>query len=114
LLESGGILTREVVYDWERFWCPRGSSINLIDGGYLADPDAPYDSNVNPALRPFEEVAELPCLALLGEPGIGKTETMKAERAAIDAAVTAEGGRTLRPFCGLWTRRRPCLSRLSR
>lgn len=83
------------VYDWKRFWCPIGSTINLTDGGYLANPDGPYGNHLNPALRPFEEVAELPCLALLGEPGIGKTKTMEAERAAIDAAVLAEGGRTL-------------------
>jgi predicted NACHT family NTPase len=80
---------------WKRFWCPRGGSINLIDGGYLADPDGPYGNYTNQALRPFGEVAELPCLALLGEPGIGKTETMRAERAALDSAVLAEGGRTL-------------------
>lgn len=82
-------------YDWKRFWCPRDGSINLIDGGYLADPDGPYGNHLNPALRPFGEVSQLPCLALLGEPGIGKTSTMQAERGAIDAAVLAEGGKTL-------------------
>ena len=82
-------------YDWKRFWCPRNGTINLIDGGYLVDPDARHGSYLNPALRPFSEVSRLPCLALLGEPGIGKTEAMKAERAAVDAAVAAEGGKTL-------------------
>lgn len=82
-------------YDWKRFWCPREGSISLIDGGYLADPDAPYGSALNPALHPFEKISERPCLALLGEPGIGKTITMQAERVAIDDAVMAEGGRTL-------------------
>jgi hypothetical protein len=76
--------------DWKRFWCPRESSINLSDGGYLADPDGPYGSYLNPTLRPFGEVAELSCLALLGEPDIDKTETLRAERAAIDSAVLAE------------------------
>jgi hypothetical protein len=88
-------LTRGRDYGWKRFWCPRDGSINLIDGGCLANPDGPYGNYLNPTLRSFGEVAELPCLALLGEPGIGKTETMRAERAAIDAAVLAEGGRTL-------------------
>lgn len=82
-------------YDWKRFWCPWEDSINLSDGGYLADPDGPYGNYLNPALRTFQEVAEHPCLALLGKPGMGKTETMQAERAAIDTAVLAEGGRTL-------------------
>lgn len=82
-------------YDWKRFWCPRDGSINLTYRGYLADPDGPYGNHFNPALRPFGEVSELPCLPLLGEPGIGKTSTMQAERSAIDAAVLAEGGKTL-------------------
>jgi hypothetical protein len=83
-------------YDWKRFWCPRNSAINLIDGGYLADPDASYGGYLNPALRTFRDISWLPCLALLGEPGIGKTEAMKADQAAVDAAVAAEGGKTLR------------------
>src|SRR5215217_4236340 len=82
-------------YGWKRFWCPRDGSINLTNSGYLADPDEPYGNHFNPALHPFREVAKLPCLALLGEPGIGKTSTMQVERAAIDATVLAEGGRTL-------------------
>ena len=82
-------------YDWKRFWCPRSGSINLIDGGYLADPDARYGSYLNPALRPFRDISQIPCLALLGEPGIGKTEAMKAERAAVDAAVAKERGKAL-------------------
>ena len=82
-------------YDWKRFWCPRGARINLIDGGNLADPDGPYGDHCNLALRPFGEVSQLPCLALLGELGTGKTSTMQAERDAIDAAVLAEGGKTL-------------------
>jgi predicted NACHT family NTPase len=82
-------------YDWKRFWRPTDGSINPADVGYLADPDQPYGRHLNPALRPFGQISDILCLALLGEPGIGKTETMRAERAAIDAAVAAEGGRTL-------------------
>jgi hypothetical protein len=83
-------------YDWKRFWCPRNGAINLIDGGYLADPDASYGGYLNPALRTFRDISWLPCLALLGEPDIGKTEAMKADQAAVDAAVGAEDGKTLR------------------
>lgn len=60
-------------YGWKRFWCPRDGSINLMDSGYLADPEGSYGNHFNPTLRSFEEVSKLPCLALLGEPGIGKT-----------------------------------------
>ena len=82
-------------YDWKRFWCPRDGSINLTDRGYLADPDGPYGNYSNSSLRSFGEVSELPCLALLGEPGIGKTSTMQVERAVINDIILAEGGKTL-------------------
>ena len=46
-------------------------------------------------MRTFEDMAEIPCLALLGEPGIGKTTTMRAEWKNVDARVRAGGGETL-------------------
>ena len=62
-------------YPWKRFWCPRGGVILLTDRGYLADPDigGPYS---NPHLVSFETIAEDPCLVLLGEPGIGKSNAL--------------------------------------
>jgi predicted NACHT family NTPase len=44
---------------------------------------------------PFESLDGIPCLALLGEPGIGKTHAMQAERKAIDTKIEKEGGQTL-------------------
>jgi len=82
-------------YGWKRFWYPRGENINLSDGGYLTDPDGPYSNQFSPDLRPFKALAELPCLVLLGEPGIGKSTTMRAERNAVDDAVRAEGAKTM-------------------
>ncbi len=89
-------------YDWKRFWSPWDGNMNLTDGGYLADPDGCYGDYLNPNLRSFQRIAEGPCLALLGEPGIGKTETMRAEKAAIDAEVRSQGGQTL------WLNLRSC------
>ena len=83
------------IYNWKRFWCPWTGSIDLSDGGYLADPDSQYGSYLNPDLHSFQEISQLPCLALLGEPGIGKTEAMKAERATINDVVEADEGKTL-------------------
>ena len=62
-------------YPWKRFWSPRGGVILLTDRGYLADPDIgrPYS---NPHLVSFETIAEDPCLILLGEPGIGKSNAL--------------------------------------
>ncbi len=82
-------------YNWKRFWCPREGNINLVDGGYLHDPDSKWGHIYNPDVVSFESIARVPCLALLGEPGIGKSHTMQAEREAIDARIEEEGGETL-------------------
>ncbi|HEX8607339.1 MAG TPA: hypothetical protein VF679_01720, partial [Pedobacter sp.] len=67
-------------YDWIRYWCLREGA--MISGrGYLyvlGD----YQKDV----VTFDQIAHIPCLALLGEPGIGKsyaieTETKRLERA---------------------------------
>lgn len=60
-----------------RFWSPRGKRVDLADRGYLPDPEETYGRMVNPELRRFEEIAHVPALILLGEPGSGKTSTLK-------------------------------------
>jgi predicted NACHT family NTPase len=70
-------------------------NINLSDRGYLYDPDSEDGHIYNPDVVPFESIETVPCLVLLGEPGIGKTLTMDAEQNAINARVEQEGGQTL-------------------
>ena len=82
---------RDRVYDWKRFWCPREGTINLSDRGYLYDPDSEWGHIYNPDLVQIESISETPCLVLLGEPGIGKTYALEAERIAIENKVTGEG-----------------------
>ena len=65
--------TRQIDYNWKRFWCPRGGSINLGDNGFLYDPDTKFGHIYNPNLVASEQLQEIPCLVLLGEPGIGKS-----------------------------------------
>jgi predicted NACHT family NTPase len=65
-------------YNWQRYWCPRGGSTWLSESGYLYNP-GPY----NPQIVRFSQIATTPCLALLGEPGIGKSRTVEAEIAAL-------------------------------
>ncbi len=62
------------IYKWKRFWCPRDTQIDLSDQGYLVDPDSEYGKHANPKLVGMEAIADIPCLVLLGEPGIGKSQ----------------------------------------
>ena len=63
----------EQIYTWKRFWCARGGTFSLSDGGFLVDPDTNTGAIVNQGLVSTEAVLEHPCAILLGEPGIGKT-----------------------------------------
>lgn len=64
-------------YHWKRFWCPQSDNIRL-NGGYLPDPGSAWGRTCNPKLVSFEDIADLPCLVLLGEAGMGKTTALEA------------------------------------
>lgn len=83
------------LYNWKRFWRPREGSINLSDGGYLYDPDSEWGHIYNPEVVSFEKIANVQCLALLGEPGIGKSFAMQTERKAVDSKIEEEGGQSI-------------------
>jgi len=83
------------VYPWKRFWCSRSGSINLGDNGYLYDPEAEWAKIYNPDLVTFEAICDLPCLALLGEPGIGKSHAIKVEQKEIISKVQKQGDQVL-------------------
>ncbi|KGF71730.1 hypothetical protein DO97_15710 [Neosynechococcus sphagnicola sy1] len=85
----------EQVYGWKRFWCPRSGSINLADGGYLYDPEGEWGKAYNPDLVIFETISHLPCLALLGESGIGKTQALEMERSKIVSKIQEQGDQVL-------------------
>jgi predicted NACHT family NTPase len=82
-------------YSWKRFWCPRNGTIRLDNSGYVTDPDGPYAQYLGLDLHPFEDIVELPGLALLGEPGIGKTTAMLEEQGAINEQIRTAGGEPL-------------------
>ncbi|MEH2288379.1 NACHT domain-containing protein [Nostoc sp.] len=82
-------------YKWKRFWCPRSGRINLADGGYLCDPEEKWGKIYNPDLVTFDAISALPCLALLGEPGIGKSHTIEAEKNEIIKEIQKQGGQVL-------------------
>lgn len=66
------------IYQWKRFWCPLDKKYKLSKDGYLEDIDRNYGI-MNPDILSFEMMAGIPCLILLGEPGIGKTKSVEAE-----------------------------------
>jgi hypothetical protein len=78
-------------YPWKRLWCAREGTISLADGGFVAGPDGNGWLSPNPDLRSVEEVADIPCLALLGEPGIGKSTALQDAVSAAEAAALASG-----------------------
>jgi len=61
----------DVRYDWHRFWVDQTGTLDLSDAGFLRDPVAnPLGAG---GLHPLAELDTYPALALLGEPGIGKS-----------------------------------------
>jgi predicted NACHT family NTPase len=76
-------------YEWRRYWVAREGSMSFNDRGFIAEPeDDRLGIMAAPSHVPFEKIAHFPCLALLGEPGIGKTETLKRLPDASGTAIT--------------------------
>src|SRR5436309_3081915 len=82
-------------YNWNRYWFPRGGTIRLHDSGYMYPPDAEWGHIYNPNLVSFDDISTKPCLALLGEPGLGKTHTVKAAYKAGKVRIEAAGEQAL-------------------
>ena len=62
-------------FDWARLWCDPAGTYHSDAFGYLLDPtDMP---ELNLECRSFDEIASTSCLALLGEPGIGKSGAIR-------------------------------------
>ena len=67
--------------EWDRFWFPFGANFPN-DSGFLSDPTR-LDHEAGRAGFRLADLDDIPCLILLGPPGIGKTaELNKAAQAA--------------------------------
>ena len=84
-----------VNFEWKRFWCSREGAINLSDDGFLSDPEGEWGKVNNPDLVPLERLSDLHCVALLGEPGIGKTRDLQRQISSRESSVISEGGRLI-------------------
>lgn len=85
----------EQVYDWDRFWHPVGTATVLSNDGFVLDPTTAWGTARNPSLVRFGSFSHLPCLALLGEPGIGKSRTLETEWATVEAQARTDGDEAL-------------------
>lgn len=75
-----------LIYKWERYWCPKGTTYQTDGLGY---PTAPSRFNVNTLA--FQALAKVPCLIMLGEPGMGKSFVLEEEHRKAEVAARAEG-----------------------
>ncbi|MEM7793782.1 MAG: hypothetical protein AAF579_04920 [Cyanobacteria bacterium P01_C01_bin.118] len=64
-------MQQPITYNWKRFWYPQGTQVETCYRGYLIDPER--NQYPNPKLVELEKLADIPCLVLLGEPGLGKS-----------------------------------------
>lgn len=64
-----------MIYDRKRFWCSRDAAMLVDLDGYLVDPESAWGSTTS--VVPFAQLQAIPCLILLGEPGIGKSTAVK-------------------------------------
>jgi hypothetical protein len=73
----------EIRYDWQRFWIPQTGVLDLTDAGFLRDP---VGDHFGPdALLSLSDLQGYRALALLGEPGIGKSSELQREHERIAA-----------------------------
>lgn len=73
----------DIRFNWERYWCPRGSSLNLSDDGYLPDPNSRPGRISNPELVSLSKIYEAKALVLLGDPGMGKSTVLSDQESLL-------------------------------
>jgi WD40 repeat protein len=67
-----------ITYNWKRYWRPRGDPriVTETDSSHLLSIGMAEASGLRRLT--YEDIADVPCLILLGEPGMGKTHAMKS------------------------------------
>jgi hypothetical protein len=68
------------VLPWRRYWTPLAGRLSAgHDGrGFIDDPEDEFGHSLNPEVVRIAELLARPCLALTGQPGIGKTNEVQA------------------------------------
>jgi hypothetical protein len=78
----------KIKYQWTRYWSPPEGRISLTDHGFLEDPTGEFGKYISPNLATLPSLADVNCLFLLGEPGIGKSTEIED---LFSATSTAKG-----------------------
>jgi hypothetical protein len=87
--ERGGSVVHD--YGWQRYWVSQDGNIDLSDDGFLVDPTIDTTQARAPKLHTLHDLQDFRALALLGEPGIGKTATLAAEYKSLEGQIIGEG-----------------------
>jgi hypothetical protein len=83
------------LYNWTRFWNPRGHSF-WPDGGFLSEPESTLGRLLNPGAVTLQSMEpSVPCLVLLGEPGIGKSKEIEKQKALSEVRAKEHGDTAL-------------------
>jgi len=67
----------------------------MTDGGFPDDPEGYKGEIYNSDLVTLKDIARFNCLILLGEPGLGKTQTLKVEQTVLSEALKRQGHSSL-------------------
>jgi len=71
-------LSTQIRYDWERFWVNSRARSQISADDFFGDPRAePTWLRPNVDAVNLNEASSAPCLILLGEPGLGKSQAVK-------------------------------------
>src|ERR1022692_4738706 len=70
-------------FNWTRYWYAGQSDLPLDDWGFLPDPSSRWGSIMYPNLVQLDALKDVPCLILLGEPGLGKSAVVQEHVTAL-------------------------------
>ena len=87
-------------HNWPRYVLPADTKLSLSDG-FLPDPNGRYERYSNPALLTVTEFFNRRCCVLLGDAGIGKSDTLRKEHERVQALTPQPANvifRSLRDF----------------
>lgn len=83
--------TSSTIFPWLRYWSRRGERPTLTDE-YLVPPTQEVDwltPGQTTTLKTLPQLADVPCLVLLGDPGTGKSNEIRAEVGRLTSSTVA-------------------------